>query len=84
MRVLGLFSGFFTIVACAILAGQVEQNLERVATPSDVELRSETNGCGTKIDWIDNQDEAFAEARRLNRPVFVLHLSGNLRNEHFT
>lgn len=49
------------------------------AEPSD-----ETGRCGTKVNFVDDEAEAFEIARKTGKLVYVLHLSGNLKSETFT
>ena len=43
------------------------------------------NGCfGTKIDFKDTPKEAAAEAKKAEKLVFVLHVSGNFEDPRFT
>lgn len=46
--------------------------------------KAETIKCNTKVEWHADWREAFALAEKSNKPLFVLHLSGNLQNEAFT
>jgi len=39
---------------------------------------------GTTIDFLDSPKEAAAQAKKENRLVFVLHVSGNFEDPRFT
>jgi hypothetical protein len=53
----------------------------------DAEARCAPAGCGgigTRIDFEATAPDAFARARRENKMVFVVHLSGHLEDPGFT
>ncbi len=45
---------------------------------------SKTVQCGTKIKWVPDHHQAFQTASGSNKPLLVLHLSGDFQNEDFT
>jgi hypothetical protein len=48
------------------------------------DLDSSQVSCGTKIDWTVSLANAKSQARMSNKPLFILHLSGDFQNEDFT
>jgi len=51
------------------------------------EKKSEKSSCGnhgTTIDFLDTPKEAAAQAKREEKLVFVLHVSGNFEDPRFT
>ena len=40
--------------------------------------------CDTKINFVADYEEAFELAKAENKPLFIVHLSGNLKNSAFT
>ena len=40
--------------------------------------------CETKINFVADYDKAFELAKTENKPLFIVHLSGNLKNSAFT
>lgn len=50
----------------------------------DNEASSETHRCGTEVEFFADEAKAFAAAKKTGKLVYVLHLSGNLKNETFT
>lgn len=67
----------FAILLVRIGSGQVTEFF-----PDEAEIDS--HRCGTQIDFVEDETTAFEKARKSGRPVYVLHLSGNLKNETFT
>ena len=43
-----------------------------------------TGDCGTLLSFHHDYEAAFELAAKENKPLFVVHLSGNLRNEDYT
>lgn len=44
-----------------------------------------SSGCfGTRVDFVDSPKEAAAQARKQEKLVFVLHVSGNFEDPRFT
>ena len=47
--------------------------------------RAEEGGCfGTKVDFVDTPKEAAALAKKQEKLVFVLHVSGHFEDPRFT
>lgn len=40
--------------------------------------------CETKINFVADYDKAFELAKAENKPLFIVQLSGNLKNSEFT
>ena len=64
--------------------GAAQSLFDETQTFSEQERTPNPIRCGTRIDWIEDNELAFAEARRTGKLVYVLHLSGNLKNSTFT
>jgi len=48
-------------------------------------LANAESGChGTKIDFVDTPKEAAAQAKKEQKLVFVLHVSGHFEDPRFT
>lgn len=47
-------------------------------------VESQSSNCGTLIDWVADNDTAFEQAKQAGKPIYMLHLSGNLKNDQFT
>jgi hypothetical protein len=55
--------------------------LASVGSPAD----AKNGGCfGTTIDFVDTPKEAAAQAKKAEKLVFVLHVSGNFEDPRFT
>ena len=53
----------------------------------DSQSQESTDGiadCGTLVSWHTDPDKAKELAQRLNKPLLILHLSGDFQNEEFT
>ena len=61
-------SGFGTCLAVAVLGG-----------PAFAE-----GACGTAVDFMDSPKEAAALAKKEEKLVFILHVSGNFEDPRFT
>lgn len=47
--------------------------------------KKEKSGCfGTTIDFVDTPKEAAAQAKKEEKLVFILHVSGNFEDPRFT
>lgn len=70
----------FSVVAflcCSITFGQLDSPAQKTEVGVD-------SKCGTQIDFAVDYESAFEEARKTGRPLFVVHLSGDLRNSTYT
>ena len=74
------FCGFLWVAIAISFGGYSAANAE----DNSQESKTETIQCNTKVDWYPDWREAMAIAEKSGKPLFVLHLSGNLRNEKFT
>jgi hypothetical protein len=54
------------------------------AEKSDKEDKPACSNHGTTIDFLDTPKEAAAQARKDQKLVFVLHVSGNFEDPRFT
>lgn len=55
-----------------------------VAAGPAVAAENETACFGTRVDFLDTPKEAAALARKQEKLVFVLHVSGNFEDPRFT
>lgn len=63
----------FAFTAVAVLAG------------AGLAAEKKESGCfGTTIDFVDTPKEAAAQAKKEEKLVFVLHVSGNFEDPRFT
>ncbi len=55
------------------------------AAPAAVKAKNESGGChGTSIQFVDTPSEAARKAKKEQKLVFVLHVSGNFEDPRFT
>ena len=55
-----------------------------VVTAAPAAWAGETCGYGTTIDFVDTPKEAAAQAKKEQKLVFVLHVSGHFEDPRFT
>lgn len=82
MRIHRITTAFLLTISLP-LAAQINPSFAPDPGP-DLDSPIQIIQCGTKVDWIADNERAFAEAKRTGKPVYMLHLSGNLKNENFT
>ena len=68
----------------AVLFTAGTQSSVHVSAAQPAADRCEKCDFDTAIDWVVDPDDAFQLARREQRPVLVLHLSGNFAKSEFT
>lgn len=53
-------------------------------TAGDKDEKTSCGNHGTTIDFLDSPKEAAAQAKKAEKLVFVLHVSGNFEDPRFT
>jgi len=75
-----------------ILSGTVAGSLlaaalwvANTAAPAAVKAKKESGGChGTSIQFVDSPSDAAKKAKKEQKLVFVLHVSGNFEDPRYT
>ncbi|MCH2182454.1 MAG: hypothetical protein MK108_10655 [Mariniblastus sp.] len=80
-----MLKSFLTGTSCFVLVSLLSSGVsgtEWVDTPTD--HPDETSYCQTKVKFHTDYVKAFELAKRTGKPLFVLQLSGDLKNATFT
>ncbi len=80
-----MLKSFLTSANCFVFVSLFSLNLGAIqSVETATNDPSETSFCETKVEFHTDYAQAFAIAKRTGKPLFVLQLSGDLKNPTFT